>query len=105
MPRKKLVFGWVAVLVLVGGVLFALSDTRSDREQKRVPEPTPSQPTTSEAGAHEFVGEILGARELVAIVADKTAAVGPDEKTPETTAAGGERKVQKPTSAQCSLRR
>lgn len=92
MPRKKLIFGWVFSLVLVGGwVLLALSDTGGDQEHKRVPEPAPSQPTTSEASAHEFVGEIPGARELVAIVADKTVVVGPDEKT---TTASGERKMQ-----------
>jgi hypothetical protein len=94
MPRKKLVLGWVFVLVLVGWALFALADIGGNQEHKRVPEPAPSPPTISEAGAHEFVGEIPGARELVAIVADKPVAVGPDEKTTETTAAGGERKMQ-----------
>jgi len=100
MPRKKLVFGWVSALVLIGGVLFALLDRGGDsRERESVPEPTLSQPPTSEVitsgvVAHEFVGEISGARELVAIVADKTSAVSPAEKTTETTAASGERKVQ-----------
>src|SRR5215213_10997324 len=94
MPRKELVFGWVSVLVLIGGALFAQLDGEGGREQERVPKPTPSQPTTSGVVAHEFVGEILGTRELVAIVADKTVAVDADEKTTETTAAGGERKVQ-----------
>lgn len=98
MPRKKLVFGWLSTLVLIGVVLFALLGG-GGRERERVPEPTPSQPTTSEvitSGvlAYEFVGEIPGTRELVAVVADKTIAVGPTEKTAETTAAGGGRKVQ-----------
>ena len=100
MPRKKLVFGWVSALVLIGAVLYALLDGGGDsRERESVPEPTLSQPPPSEVVtsgvvAHEFVGEILGTRELVAIVSDKTVAVDADEKTTETTAAGGERKVQ-----------
>lgn len=81
-------------LVLVGGVFFALSN--GGREGKRVSEPTPGQSTsdevvTSGSVVYEFVGEVSGAGELVAIVADKRVAT---EKTAETTAVDGEREVQ-----------
>jgi hypothetical protein len=78
----------------------------SGQKEEQVYEPKARQPTTTEDFPYEFVGEVFGAKELVAIVADKTVTVGTGktiagstDKTvggdqDKTVAGGGGRKVQ-----------
>lgn len=84
-----MVAGIVRAMVLVSLLLLLAIGLLAGRgeEGKRASEPETSQPVTSqspggEATVYEFVGEVPGARELVAVVADKM--VG----------ANGRRKVQ-----------
>ncbi|HZY57927.1 MAG TPA: hypothetical protein VFE09_09050, partial [Rubrobacteraceae bacterium] len=70
-------FERVPALVLVGGILSALLAGCGGQKGEQASEPEVRLPTTSEAItggvlAYEFVGEIFGTGELVAIVADKT---------------------------------
>ena len=62
--------------MLVGGILSTLLAGCSSQKEEQVYEPKARQPTTSEDFPYEFVGEVFGAKELVAIVADKTVTVG-----------------------------
>jgi len=74
----------VRALALVGLLLLLALGLLAGRgeEGERASEPETSQPPASKATVYEFVGEVPDARELVAVVADKT--VGAD----------GRRKVQ-----------
>jgi hypothetical protein len=104
MPRK-IVFRRISALVLVGGIFSTLLAGCSGQKEERAYEPKARQPTTSEDFPYEFVGEAFGAKELVAVVADKTVAVGTTNRTVGTTnktvagtdktvAAGGGRRVR-----------
>ncbi len=72
--------------MLVGGILSALLAGCGGQKGERASEPEVRLPTTSEAItggvlAYEFVGEIFGTGELVAIVADKTVVEATTDKT------------------------
>ena len=79
-------FERVTALVLVGGILSALLAGCGGQKGERASEPEVPLPTTSEAItggvlAYEFVGEIFGTGELVAIVADKTVVEATTDRT------------------------
>ncbi len=103
---KKIVSEKVFAFVLVGGILSILLAGCSGQKGERAYEPKARQPTTSEDSAYEFVGGVFDARELVAIVADKTVSEGTNktvsegtnktvsEGTSKTVSGAGRRKVQ-----------
>jgi hypothetical protein len=87
-------FERVTALVLVGGILSALLAGCGGQKGERASEPEVRLPTTSEAItggvlAYEFVGEIFGTGELVAIVADKTVVEATTDKTDVEDTTGG----------------